>query len=224
MRRERHCKPFPLAPMDESKIALPAWLPWATTACLAALVACLGELWIIERARAQMLRDQNLLIEAALKAADNQLEAERILSRRELGNLEARSVLNGTLRVAILSAPESGTSVPPGPVPARGAVAWDSGGDRAMLRLSGLPRLGPGRDYQLWLEGPGPAYPASCGTFHETPDDGAELPVALPAPVAPGCRFLLTEGVKGGVRTLVEAKAAGPIILATVPAAGKISN
>src|ERR1035438_3088444 len=65
-------------PTDESRIELPAWLPWATTACLAALVACLGELWVIERARSQLLREEGMLTEAALKGMQNQLEAERI--------------------------------------------------------------------------------------------------------------------------------------------------
>jgi len=69
--------------MDEQKIPLPPWLPWATTACLAALVACLGELWILERARMRLMQEQVLLANAALKGAENQLEAERILDRRE---------------------------------------------------------------------------------------------------------------------------------------------
>ena len=60
--------------MDETKIELPAWLPWATTACLAALVACLLELWVIERTRNQMLRDEALMADASLRAARNQLE------------------------------------------------------------------------------------------------------------------------------------------------------
>jgi len=50
------------------KTPLPQWLPWATTACLAALVACLGELWILEKARIQLLHDENQMTEAALKA------------------------------------------------------------------------------------------------------------------------------------------------------------
>jgi cell division protein FtsB len=75
--------------MDETKIELPAWLPWATTACLAALVACLLELWVIERARNQVLRDEALMADATLRAARNQLEEERILTRREIEQLKA---------------------------------------------------------------------------------------------------------------------------------------
>ncbi len=62
--------------MDEPKTTLPTLLPWAATACLAALVACIGELWIIEKARMRLVQDQNLLAEAALKGTENQLEAE----------------------------------------------------------------------------------------------------------------------------------------------------
>lgn len=75
--------------MDETKIELPAWLPWATTACLAALVACLLELWIIERTRTQLLRDEALVADANLRAARNQLEEERILTRREIEELKS---------------------------------------------------------------------------------------------------------------------------------------
>jgi len=75
--------------MDETKIELPAWLPWATTACLAALVACLVELWIIEKTRNQLLRDEDAIGQAALQAAQNQLEAERIVGRRELEQMRA---------------------------------------------------------------------------------------------------------------------------------------
>ena len=75
--------------MDETKIELPAWLPWATTACLAALVACLLELWVIERTRNQMLRDEALMADASLRAARNQLEEERIFTRREIDQLKA---------------------------------------------------------------------------------------------------------------------------------------
>ncbi len=65
--------------MDETKYELPAWLPWATTACLAVMVACLFEFWTIEKSRSELLSEQGLLAESAAKAWQNQIEAERII-------------------------------------------------------------------------------------------------------------------------------------------------
>src|SRR5208283_3942660 len=149
-------------PSDQSRIELPPWLPWATTACLAALVACLGELWIIEKTRSRLLREQSALAEAALKGSRNQLEAERIVNARELAGLRAAAAGKGVPEIALLL-PAEGTRAPAG---ALGAVAWDNSGKRALLRLKGMPAQAPDRDYQLWLEGPGLGNPLECTVFH----------------------------------------------------------
>jgi hypothetical protein len=204
-------------PTDESRIALPFWLPWATTACLAALVACLGELWIIEKARSQLLGEQCALAEAELKGAQNQLEAERIVDGRELSVLRAAGGPTTGIRVAWL--------LPPGgaAAPAFGVVAWESGGRRAVVRLSGLPAQGLDSDYQLWLDGPAHGKPSDCGVFHAPGrDDAAGVEVVVAGPVEPGCRFVLVQGAKGGARTLAEAEAGGSIVLASLPFDGNI--
>jgi hypothetical protein len=208
-------------PMDEPKIELPAWLPWATTACLAALVACLGELWVIEKARSQLLREESMLTEAALKGAQNQLEAERIVNWRELAGLREASGQPAVAHVALLMVPEGGHA----PAPRFGILAWDPAGRRALLRLNGLSAQPPERDYQLWLEGPGPGNPADCGVFHAPPDDdGSGIAIRITGAIAPGCRFLLVDGTKGGARTLKEAESGGSIVLATLPLAENILN
>ena len=204
-------------PTDESKIELPAWLPWATTACLAALVACLGELWVIEKERSQLIREDAALSQTALKAAENQLEAERIVSAREGAGLRA---IAGP-QVALLLAPGGSLA----PKAAFGVVDWDPAARRGRIRLSGLPVLPPERDYQLWLDGQGPGYPADCGAFHgPADDDGAGISISVAGAVGPGCRFLLVDGVKGGGRTLAEAGAHGSIVLATLPIGENISH
>ena len=203
--------------MDEDKIPLPPWLPWAATACLAAMLACVGELWLVERARGHLLRDQVLLSESALKAKDNQLEAERILGKRELG--EARSATRGAgFGVELLAPPQD-----PRPTGVWGAVVWSADGDHALLRLSGLPAAKPGRSYQLWLDGPGQDFPVSCGLLGPaTPENEGGFPVALPSPLEPGCRFLLFECASEGSKTLESARSGGSIILASLPYTGSI--
>ena len=204
--------------MDEPKIPLPPWLPWATTACLAAMVACLGELWLVEKARGRLLRDQNLMATAALRGTQNQLEAERILGRRELGEARAASGPASGLEIELLSAQEGGTEPEHAKGPVWGVVVWEAGGTRAILRTSGVPAAGPGRDYQLWLDGPGQDYPVDCGTLGAGPPGSpSEAAFVLTSPVGPGCRFLLVECAKGAVRTLGEARSGGSIVLASLP-------
>jgi hypothetical protein len=206
--------------MDEPKTPFPALLPWAVTACLAALVACLGELWMVEKARTQMLRDENLLANAALKGAENQIEAERILDRREREEYGAIRREGPGLRVALLSA-----AIPASPLaPPSGAIAWDPDGDVCLVRASGLAPERPDRDFQLWLLGPGPRYPADCGTFHSLPAGDSCIELKLPAPVGPGCGFMLIYGVKGGTRSFDEAVSRGMIELASHPPPGKMAN
>ena len=196
--------------MDESKNPLPAWVPWATTASLAALLACVGELLMLEKARAGLLHDQILMTEAALKGAENQLEAERIVERREVAQAGASG-----LGAALLSAP-SGAAGNPAPW---GAVIWEGEGRRAFLRVTGLPDPGADGIYELWRDGPGG--PARCASL-ERGDGGSGVPFALPGPVEPGTRFLLVLGRKGAPIPPTEALSRGPIVLATLPYTGKI--
>jgi Anti-sigma-K factor rskA len=205
--------------MDEPKIEIPPWLPWATTACLAALAACFIELWMVERARNQLLRDESQLSATAMMGIGNQLEAERIISRREIATLRPAPGSQGALRVALLA------PAPQGSPAAMGALAWDPAEGSGVLRFSGLPPQAPGRDYELWLDGAGPHRPARCALFHADAGNG-EAAVRMPPgdAAAPEDRFLLIDGARGGSQSLAEAQARGSIVLATPLAAGRISN
>jgi len=207
--------------MDEQKIPLPAWIAWAMVACLAALVAGLGEFWLVEKARSQLLRDENLLAEAALKASQNQLEAERILGRRQAEKAPAGLAGFGA---ALLSRPD-GAPAGAASAPPWGVVIWDGANRNGLLRFSRLPEAPADRDYQLWLEGPGSPYPSDCGVFQGPPGgDDRGVPFNINAPVGTGCRFILLEVKKGGALTLPEARAGGSIVLASAPLSGRISN
>lgn len=207
--------------MDEQKIPLPPWLAWAMVACLAALVAGLGELWLVEKSRSQLLRDENLLAVAALQESQNQLEAERILGRRQAEKGTAGLAGFGA---ALLSPPDR---APAGAASASpwGVVIWDGANRNGILRFSHLPEAPADRDYQLWLEGQGSTYPSDCGVFHGTPaGDDRGIPFNVNAPVGAGCRFILLEVKKGGALTLPEARAGGSIVLASDPLSERISS
>lgn len=204
--------------MVEPKFALPAWLPWATTACLAVFVACMGELVVIEKARNQLVRDENLLVQAELQASQNQLEAERIVSRRELEQLRPAEGQAKTF----LTAPGSDTSSAPSPGSPVGVMTWNPGTRHAELRFTGLPALAADHSYQLWIEGPTAETAIFCGGFRSTAMEA--FPIELQAPLEPGYRILLIDAKKGGMRTLDEVISGGSIVLATQPHPGKISN
>ncbi len=205
--------------MDETRFELPAWLPWATTACLAALVACLGELWIIEKMRFQLARDQGALAEAALKAAENQLEAERIIGQGEREHRRGPGPAASALRVALLLPPD-GAARPERP--SLGAVAWDPSENRGQVTIARSPEPPAGIGYHLWLEGPEGSDDCGAVAVHSG-EDPVGSPIRLTHPIAPGSRFVLLEERNGESRTPDEAKAGGPIVLATLPIDGKIS-
>jgi hypothetical protein len=203
---------------DEPKPALPTLLPWAATACLAALLACVGELWAIGKARTRLMHDQSMLAEAALRGAENQLEAERILERREREEYAASEGALPEPRVVLL-APVG--QAPSGPAPS-GAVVVDLGRHACLLAASGMPLESPDRDFQLWLLGPGPGYPADCGTFHSFPQGDPCVRLRLAQPVGPGCRFVLIYGVRGGAGTYRDAASNGVMELASRLPPGKM--
>jgi hypothetical protein len=196
--------------MDEPYYQLPAWLPWATTACLAALVACLLELWIIEKSRGELLREQAELAKSAAAAAQNQLEAERILDARQLQDLGVGRDAAASVHVILLAPAEPGAA-------ARGVAVVDSVSGRGQLRLFGTPGQPDDRDYQLWIDGPGE--PANCGVFHAGKLGDGD-PVGIRVHLVAGSWLLLVDGAKGGKGSLAEAEAGGSIILASTPYKG----
>lgn len=204
--------------MDETKYELPAWLPWATTACLAVMVACLFEFWIIEKSRSELLGEQGLLAESAAKAEQNQIEAERIVHAREMEVLAAKADPQSGLQVIRL--------LPRLPSdPSCGFAVLDPASGRGQLRLYGISGQPETREYQLWAAGIAPGHPTSCAVFHVAPGQGeATGPIPIAVALVPGCRLILVDDVRGGRASISEALRDGPIVLASPPYSGEISG
>ena len=199
--------------MDQPKIELPTWLPWATTACLAALVACLCELWLSEKARTRFLWVQVQLTNASARSAQNEIDAERIVEQRAVESLRSGAGARSLLVYSM--APPDATAAHS---PSSGALVLDPSDGSGLVAVTGDPEQPMERDYQIWLEraGTGPALP--CGVFHGLADSGRPAaPFRVALPLEPGWRLVVVDGAKGGARTLDEAKAHGSIILATPP-------
>ena len=63
-------------------------VPWAAAACFAICAALLGTRYIASQSEIAALRDRNALVDIAVKTAEQQLEAERIITRRRLTDMQ----------------------------------------------------------------------------------------------------------------------------------------
>lgn len=208
--------------MDQPANKTPTWLPWVGVACLAAAVACVGEMLSVERVRGRILRDQAALAQAALESTQNQLDAETIIERRAVDVLHKLTPDLAGEQVLLL-APQEGAAT--GRSPAMGAVVWSPSERSGMVTLSGMAGQTADMDYQVWLEGPGPGYPSPCGVFHAGPGErDAQSRITLRVPVLPRCRFIVVECSRGGAGDLAQALSTGSIVLATLPYTGRMPN
>jgi anti-sigma-K factor RskA len=94
---------LPAAGSDSEKVIRPSaalfrsLIPWAMAACFGLSAAWLGQLYLGMRAEASLLRDGRAIAELTLKSTQQQLEAERILARRQILDTEQRLADNRTL-------------------------------------------------------------------------------------------------------------------------------
>ncbi|MBC7367799.1 MAG: anti-sigma factor [Undibacterium sp.] len=85
-------KPSPLNAQPSAKlIPFPTWLALAAAACFALVAAYFGQAYQTEHTAAATLRDQQNLTDLALRSTQNQLEAERLIARRELADATAKA-------------------------------------------------------------------------------------------------------------------------------------
>lgn len=67
---------------------VPAFIPWALAAGLAVLAAWLGQSYLLERTAAARYRQQHAVADVALQTLRQQLEAERIVTRRQFQDID----------------------------------------------------------------------------------------------------------------------------------------
>jgi len=72
-------------------IAFPTWIAYAAAACFALTAAYFGQAYLNERTTNAALLNQQTLAELSLRGTQNQLEAERLIARRELADAVAKS-------------------------------------------------------------------------------------------------------------------------------------
>jgi len=72
-------------------IAFPTWIALATAACFALTAAWLGQAYVSERTATATLRDEQTIAALSLRAAQNQVEAERLIHRGELADAATKA-------------------------------------------------------------------------------------------------------------------------------------
>jgi anti-sigma-K factor RskA len=194
-------------------IPLTSWIGLAAAACFALTTAYFGQAFLTERASVAALRDQQTLAELALRGATNQLEAERLIGRRELAardqrvtDLTRQLAAQGTLadyKIATLA------SLLGNSPQALAVAVWNPANQEGVLTVQKLPALAADKDYQLWVVDPQYPIPVDGGVFRVDPATGeARLNFRPNLPVKTVAKFAVSLERKGGVP-----KAEGPMVL-----------
>jgi anti-sigma-K factor RskA len=194
-------------------IPFTSWIGLAAAACFALTTAYFGQAFVTERASVAALRDQQTLAELALRGATNQLEAERLIGRRELAardqrvtDLTRQLATQGTLadyKIATLA------SLLGNSPQALAVAVWNPANQEGVLTVQKLPALAADKDYQLWVVDPQYPIPVDGGVFRVDPATGeARLNFRPNLPVKTVAKFAVSLERKGGVP-----KAEGPMVL-----------
>jgi anti-sigma-K factor RskA len=194
-------------------IPFTSWIGLAAAACFALTTAYFGQAFLTERASVAALRDQQTLAELALRGATNQLEAERLIGRRELAardqrvtDLTRQLAAQGTLadyKIATLA------SLLGNSPQALAVAVWNPAKQEGVLTVQKLPALATDKDYQLWVVDPQYPIPVDGGVFRVDPATGeARLNFRPNLPVKTVAKFAVSLERKGGVP-----KAEGPMVL-----------
>jgi anti-sigma-K factor RskA len=205
----------PVSARSSRGIVIPftSWIGLAAAACFALTTAYFGQAFLTERASVAALRDQQTLAELALRGATNQLEAERLIGRRELAardqrvtDLTRQLAAQGTLadyKIATLA------SLLGNSPQALAVAVWNPANQEGVLTVQKLPALAADKDYQLWVVDPQYPIPVDGGVFRVDPATGeARLNFRPNLPVKTVAKFAVSLERKGGVP-----KAEGPMVL-----------
>ncbi len=155
-------------------------LPWAIAACFALATVWVGKLYLTERAGNTSLVLQQQAADLALKSARNQLEAERIIARREssdargqLASLEQRLKSEADLAQLKIAAL---TSLAGNSAQALAVAVWNPAKQEGTFAVDKLPASAPGQNYELWIIGAQQgAKPVSAGVFNVAADGTARV-------------------------------------------------
>ena len=204
------------APDHVVPFRLPLWTGWAAAACF--LVAT-GFFAISNfNARKQLLiaGESERLARIEAKNLGNLLEAERLISRRQIDSLKLAQSDASSLRIALADAStqiaglrqqnaladlkiDSLASLATDSPDSRAIAVWNPRTQQGVLAVTRLPALADGKDYQLWIVDPQYPVPVDGGVFQVDPATGQARVTFKPGkPVATAAKFAVSLERKGG--------------------------
>ncbi len=179
-------------------------LPWLVAAGFAAIAAVLGQRQFVRQSETALLREQVAIAAIELKAVRNEIAAEQILARHQLGSVVSRPSddLAG-LKITLLSSRSKSSPQ------ASAVVVWNPAKQEGVLKVEQLPLPATDRDYQLWIIEPQSADPVDGGVFAVEASTGvADVKFTGRQPIATLEAFAISLERKGGVT-----KPEGPFVL-----------
>ncbi len=191
---------------------LPSWTAWAAAACFILATGYFAIANFNTRSTFGALRESERLSRIESRSLRNLLEAERLISRRQIDDLKlARhdiEDLRGQNTLADLKI--TSLASPAGNTPEAQAIAvWNPRTQEGVLSVSKLPLLPKEKDYQLWIIDPQYPMPVDGGVFQVNPANGtARISFKPGKEVKTAAKFAVSLERKGGV-----SKAEGPIVL-----------
>jgi len=115
-------------------------LPWGIAAGFAVTAAWLGRLYVASQFEGEQLRTQFALAEIELKAVRQQIEAERIIGREQLAQLDLANYKISALASLLQDSPE-----------ALAVAVWNPSRQEGVLAVEKMPPLAANQTLELWV-------------------------------------------------------------------------
>jgi anti-sigma-K factor RskA len=225
--------PVPVDAAQRNKVvpfSAPVWLGWAAAAAFALVAGWLAQQRIAGQRALADARTEVAVERVEAQSLQQQLEAERLLAGRTLGEAQRLQVdlagvrealaaerlgaarqlaeLQGRYDLANFKVSRLASLL--GNSPEATAIAvWNPSTQEGVLTVEKLPALMANQDYQLWVIDPQYPNPVDGGVFTVDSTTGVgRLQFRPRQPVAQAAKFAISRERKGGVP-----KAEGPIVL-----------
>lgn len=170
-------------PVKPAKVSRVQWLPWALAACLAVTCAVIGIQIPLLHSEMEMLRETNYNSGLRITLLES--------IQQELNEKDALA----TMRIATLASQVDAYSK------AIAVVVWDGERQRGILKLSNLPPLETGKDYQLWVIDPSYSHPVSAGVITANAEGMARADFHPTTKILEAAQFAITIESEGGSPT-----------------------
>lgn len=179
-----------------------AWLGWAAAACFAILAGYVSIRYLGIRSEVTLQKENTRIVEIQLRSTEQTLEAERIVTTKQIADLRQAGDL-AQLKIARLASLNKNS-------PEAVAIAvWNPFKQEGILTVDNLPLIQKDQDYQLWVVDPRYKDPVNGGVFTVDQRGTAHLNFRPDQPVTGVTQFAISRERKGGVP-----KAEGPLVAA----------